>query len=495
MPTFRHVVLAVAISFPLACVMPTEHKGGSSSSSVEQAVVIPGIGALPPYSVIVLGDPGTGPLMRARAINDSYQIAGQLDDHAFIWRNGVFTLLPNLGTGDYSDAKAINAEGVVGGDSRFGPMGADHVVPDAHATVWQADGVHDLGTLGGHFSAVVGINDQGMAIGYAHSQTRITATAFVYNAISPLTNPEDHSGLCVAQAINARGYSVGFCRRDVGVDLGDSVVWGPGAFSRPVVLPRLPGGDSAGASDINDDGTVVGGSSVGGGASHAFIYDETSGMVDLGTLGGMSSTANAVNDKGQVVGNSQARPGIPNALRGATLWRKNGKAVNLNNEVPAGNPWILSDAIDINHSGAILALGYIGLPPTFDSGLASLLLVPTVLYSVSVNPVNAPLGGGGFTGTVYLSKPAPIDLVVSLRQVRLDFSTPQLPFDLPTSVTVAAGSDFATFAIPTKCLAGPTRAGVEAAMGGGTEMATVNVRVKDGCRVNAVPSGGPTNLP
>jgi probable HAF family extracellular repeat protein len=63
------------------------------------------------------------------------------------------------------------------------------------------------------------------------------------------------------------------------------------------------GGAESGASDINDRGQIVGGSSTASGAQHAFLWQDGS-MIDIGTLGGTGSFAYAINARGQVVGES-----------------------------------------------------------------------------------------------------------------------------------------------------------------------------------------------
>ncbi|WP_340107076.1 hypothetical protein [Rhodohalobacter sp. 8-1] len=68
------------------------------------------------------------------------------------------------------------------------------------------------------------------------------------------------------------------------------------------------GGDWSTAWDINDHGQVVGYSSIGNSESRAFFWDEENGLVELPTLGG-NSLARAINNEGQIVGYSYDESG------------------------------------------------------------------------------------------------------------------------------------------------------------------------------------------
>lgn len=68
------------------------------------------------------------------------------------------------------------------------------------------------------------------------------------------------------------------------------------------------GGAWSTAWDINDHGQVVGYSSIGNSESRAFYWDEENGMIELPTLGG-NSLARAINNEGQVVGYSYDESG------------------------------------------------------------------------------------------------------------------------------------------------------------------------------------------
>jgi probable HAF family extracellular repeat protein len=75
-------------------------------------------------------------------------------------------------------------------------------------------------------------------------------------------------------------------------------------------LGTLPGYEASHAEDINAVGQVVGYTyDLDTHSIRAFLWDESAGMIDLGTLGGASSQATAINDLGQVAGTASAPTG------------------------------------------------------------------------------------------------------------------------------------------------------------------------------------------
>jgi uncharacterized membrane protein len=108
-----------------------------------------------------------------------------------------------------------------------------------------------------------------------------------------------------------------------------------------------------------------------------FFWTRNRGIEDLGTLpGGDFSRALAINEPGDVVGTS----GSPLGAR-ATLWPGSGGIQDLNTLIPAGNDFVLTDAVNINSSGTILATGHDDLGPGEDHAIHELptrvfLLIP-----------------------------------------------------------------------------------------------------------------------
>ncbi len=118
-------------------------------------------------------------------------------------------------------------------------------------------------------------------------------------------------------------------------------------------LGVLPGDTASAATGINNPGRVVGYSS-GPRGTRAFLWTRNGGMEDLGTLpGGNFSRALAINEPGDIVGTS----GSPLGAR-ATLWARTGAIQDLNTLIPAGSDFVLTQAVNINNPGTILAIGH-----------------------------------------------------------------------------------------------------------------------------------------
>jgi probable HAF family extracellular repeat protein len=110
-------------------------------------------------------------------------------------------------------------------------------------------------------------------------------------------------------------------------------------------LGTLPGYNESFARGINATGQVVGALRNSTGEFHAFIWDQTLGMQNIGTLGGNFREALAVNNNGNVVGASYMAVGGPQR---AFLY-SNGMMINLGDQS--------SGAEGINTLGEIVGYG------------------------------------------------------------------------------------------------------------------------------------------
>jgi len=167
--------------------------------------------------------------------------------------------------------------------------------------------IQDLGTLGGIESEAFAINNRGQVVGVSSfGDTRFRA--FLYdgsvmrNLGSLVGGTFSSSG---ASAINIRGQVVG------GGSISDNAFSNDGhaiLFDSTGVhdLGTLGGWCCSAATGINAGGQVVGFSTNGVTATHAFLYDGTfmRDLHDLVTFGGCCTVANGINASGQVVGES-----------------------------------------------------------------------------------------------------------------------------------------------------------------------------------------------
>jgi probable HAF family extracellular repeat protein len=297
---------ATAIVTGVAYLSSTDpHGGGVRAFRYADAVGMVDAGVLPQSNMSL----GYG-------INNNLQVVGLsfvtgLEPHAFLAQEGFPIVdLGSLGGGN-SVANDINDVGMVTGQSWTNDN-------SSHAFIWTSGLMRDIGTLGGKNSVGRSINFHGQVAGESEIGAGSTTRAFR------------------------------FTEADGMVDLG-----------------ALVGGTNSSAYGINNNGQVVGESATGPiirssvrsrgfsfYGTHAFLWTEGVGMMDLG-FGGGTSRATAINNYEVVVGWSTRVNGTDYAFS----WTRAGGMVDLNTLLPLNSGWVLMEANGINDKGQITGYG------------------------------------------------------------------------------------------------------------------------------------------
>jgi probable HAF family extracellular repeat protein len=296
--------------------------------------------ANPIYVVAGLG--GLGGPASGYAINSSGTVVGWAQNpsgnqQAFVSTSNGLKALSAASTDGY--AYGINDSGTV--------VGTTYVNGTAHGTIWSGSGATDLGAN----SYALAINNSGEVAGGNGG-----AFTVVNGQLQSLANPPG-IGWSAAYGINDAGTVVGDGQLANGTFRG--VVWSPDGS---VILLGTLGGNSSQATDINNNGEIVGFASVSSGYQHAFTMLDGM-MIDLGTLGGGSSYAYGINDSGEIVGYSYLADGGQSAF----LY-DNGTMLDLNSLLPTNSGWDLLVAYGVNNSGQITGEGL------YDGQLSAFLL-------------------------------------------------------------------------------------------------------------------------
>lgn len=236
--------------------------------------------------------------------------------HAWNWRKGVVTDLGVLQDGYSSYTNAINARGLIVGQSQedgIDPVTGGPVV--YLATVWDHSRIRNLGTFGGGNSIALGVNDQNFVIGAAENgvpdMLGFPSFLDLVSEIRPFGwNGGEIFDLGDLGGPGAIPLDVNNLGQVVGISLTSSVPTQYGiAPTAPFLWERgrmrnlgSLGGSFGGATTINNRGQVTGSSNLPGDqATHAFLW-ENGEMKDLGTLGGSISNAAWMSENGFVTG-------------------------------------------------------------------------------------------------------------------------------------------------------------------------------------------------
>jgi probable HAF family extracellular repeat protein len=253
-----------------------------------------------------------GSYAEAHGINNSNRVVGWSHNaggkrRAFTYSGGTMTDLGVISSRTDSESQAVNASSEVVGTvfnfaspphSRLAflylPVGAYSL----------SAGMNSLGTLGGTQSEGFDINDSGQVVGGAQNASGNfrpfrwqNGTMTNLGTLGGETVIPDHR----AEAINASG---DVCGRSYTAGAAKRAFFWDGSMTD---LGVLTGGTESWAFGLNESQVVVGTSNVTGGAYHAFVWDAVNGMRDLNDLdpGGSGWTltrATDINDDGSIVG-------------------------------------------------------------------------------------------------------------------------------------------------------------------------------------------------
>ena len=288
---------------------------------------------------------------------------------AAIWKDGQISDLWTLG-GTFAAPNDINNRGqVVGGglNTIADPFGGIPPAPffggfggtQTRAVLWQDGSTRDLGTLGGNDALALFVNERGQVVGNSFTnsvpnpETGIpTVAPFIWQD-GHMTNIGTLGGVFgTVSGLNNRGQVAGTSDL-AGDQTAHPFLWERGTLRDLGTL----GGSSAVGNWIDEAGGVVGGSSTENDQLFRAFRWINGRMTNLGSLNGDTcSLAFAGNSKGQVVGNSLSDCDHETH---AFLWENSGPMVDLNSFVTPGSGILLREGVFINERGEIAVTGYV----------------------------------------------------------------------------------------------------------------------------------------
>jgi probable HAF family extracellular repeat protein len=353
---------------------------------------------------------------------------------AFRWIHGRLIDLGALDDRYSSAGDSINARGWVTGFSQTGLIDPVLGFPEGHAVLWKGRRMLDLGTLpGGSESLGISINDVGQVVGFANNGIPDPFATFFYPSttqmrtflwqdgdlqdIGTLGGPDtapgpgcdnQRPGVIVGNSFTSYtpNASSGVptldpflwengTMTDLG-NLGGTVSFGQCVNNRGEVIGRsyLPGdqvfhafrwhsgkmkdlgtlrGDNSEAIWINDAGEIAGSADLPTPNIHDAVIWRHGHIKDLGSLpGDPCSRGRAINSRGQVVGGTSDCRNFLHAF----VWQEGGPMRDLNKLIAPGSGLQLTNAININDRGEILAKSFpVGTKPNDDADLGHIVLL------------------------------------------------------------------------------------------------------------------------
>ena len=317
----------------------------------------------------------------AVAVNDLGQAALYWSGAGYFW-DGT----KNIPLGNYMQPYGINNNGWVVGQNKKNSN-------NRRSFVWDGNSFTDIGNLGGSymFSRAWDINDENIVVGEATKRGNYLAAYKWDGQIHKIPDLYPSYGYG-AYAINERGQIVGYRSSRAVLWEGNQIIPLPG-------VGYAQHGGAPAATDINDNGIIVGYGNPGGSAyAHAVMWtpDGQGGYVpqDLGTLDGEQySTARGVNNAGWVVGWSGSS---------AFLYTSDLGMVALDDLlVPSITGYSIILARDVSNTGYIAAEAY------HDGRYFPVLLVPDSPPSGTMptpEPATIVLFGSALAGGWFIKK-------------------------------------------------------------------------------------------
>lgn len=218
----------------------------------------------------------------ASGINANGVIVGRAGNQAALWDgSGSYQNLGTLPGGSYSEARGINSQGMVAGNSDDGNG-------NSFATLWTQGSIQSLGSLGGTYSPANAINDAAQIVG-GSSTGNNEFHAFTWkNGTMRDLGTLSGSTYSMANAVNNLGQIVGYSSvtRPDNTTTDHAVIWNNGVVTDLNDLVKGNGFELIQATGINDRGQIAGWGRDSNGETHAFLLTPETVNGQCGTNSG-----------------------------------------------------------------------------------------------------------------------------------------------------------------------------------------------------------------